>query len=248
MPDVTNVDIAWLLVCAALVLFMQAGFTALESGLVRSKNSVNVAIKNFASFLVSASLFWLFGFALLFGPDGGGMIGTSFFAFDSNSAFITAFFVFQLGFIATCVTLISGSVAERMRFGGYLVLAVFVAAVVYPVFGHWAWGNGSLIGDGGDGWLKQLGFIDFAGSTVVHSVGGWISLAAIIVLGPRIGRFGSGAVPIHGHDLPLTTVGVFVLWVGWYGFNGGSLYALTPHVPAGNLNPRLPPGVGRPGG
>jgi ammonium transporter len=237
MPDVDPVDIAWLLVCAALVLFMQAGFTALESGLVRSKNSINVAIKNFANFLVASSLFWLFGFGLMFGVDAGGLFGSSSFFFESDRAFLTAFFLFQLGFIATATTLMSGAVAERMRFGGYLVLATFVAAVTYPVFGHWAWGAGSLVDrSGSDGWLKELGFIDYAGSTVVHSVGGWVALAAIIVLGPRIGRFGAGAVPIRGHDLPVATVGVFVLWVGWYGFNGGSLYALTPDVPAVILN------------
>jgi ammonium transporter len=237
VPVVDPVDIAWLLVCAVLVLFMQAGFTALESGLVRSKNSINVAIKNFANFLVASSLFWLFGFGLMFGVDAGGLFGTSSFLFESDGAFLTAFFLFQLGFIATATTLMSGAVAERMRFGGYLVLATFVAAVTYPVFGHWAWGAGSFVGrSGSDGWLKELGFVDYAGSTVVHSTGGWVALAAIIVLGPRIGRFGPGAVPIHGHDLPVTTVGVFVLWVGWYGFNGGSLYALTPDVPRVILN------------
>jgi ammonium transporter len=221
-------------VSAALVLFMQAGFTALESGLVRSKSSINVAIKNFANFLVAASLFWLFGFAWMFGSDAGGALGSSLFAFDSRSPFLNAFFVFQLGFIATATTLISGAVAERMRFAGYLVLAIFVAAITYPVFGHWAWGAGRVIGRGSghDGWLKELGFIDFAGSTVVHSVGGWVALAAIIVLGPRIGRFGPGAVSIQGHDLPLTTVGVFILWVGWYGFNGGSTLRLSADVPA----------------
>jgi ammonium transporter len=233
MRGVDTVDIAWLLVCAVLVLLMQAGFTALESGLVRSKNSVNVAIKNFANFLVAASLFWLFGFGLMFGSDHGGLLGGTSFLFDSDSSFLTAFFVFQLGFIGTATTLMSGAVAERMRFAGYLVLATLVAALVYPVFGHWAWGEGSLAGGGGaDGWLRGLGFVDFAGSTVVHSTGGWAALAAIIVLGPRIGRFGVGAVPIHGHDLPVTTVGVFVLWVGWYGFNGGSTLALTSDVPA----------------
>jgi ammonium transporter len=237
VPDVDPVDIAWLLVCAALVLFMQAGFTALESGLVRSKNSINVAIKNFANFLVASSLFWLFGFGVMFGVDEGGLFGTSSFLFESDGAFLTAFFLFQLGFIATATTLMSGAVAERMRFGGYLVLATFVAAVTYPVFGHWAWGAGSLVdGTGSDGWLKELGFVDYAGSTVVHSVGGWVALAAIIVLGPRIGRFGAGGAPIRGHDLPLTTVGVFVLWIGWYGFNGGSTYALTDDVPEVILN------------
>jgi ammonium transporter len=240
MPSVTNVDLAWLLVCAALVLFMQAGFTALESGLVRSKNSISVAIKNFANFLVAASLFWLFGFGLLFGSSEAGLIGGSAFLLDSHSSFLVAFFLFQLGFIGTATTLMSGAVAERMRFAGYIVLVTFVAAVTYPLFGHWAWANASLTGLGDeDGWLKQLGFMDFAGSTVVHSVGGWAALAAVIVVGPRIGRFGPGAVPIRGQYLPLTTVGVFVLWVGWYGFNGGSTFGLTDEVPRVILNTTL---------
>jgi ammonium transporter len=240
VTSVENVDIGWLLLCSALVLLMQAGFTALESGLVRAKNSINVAIKNFANFLIAASLFWLFGFGLIFGTGEGGLIGTSSFAFDSDSTFLTAFFLFQLGFIGVATTLISGAVAERMRFGGYLVLAVFVAAITYPVFGHWAWGDAGLTGSGGsDGWLKELGFVDFAGSTVVHSVGGWVALAAILILGPRIGRFGAGAVPIRADYLPLTTVGVFVLWVGWYGFNGGSTFALTSDVPTAILNTTL---------
>jgi ammonium transporter len=240
MTSVETADIGWLLLCAGLVLFMQAGFTALESGLVRSKNSINVAIKNFANFLVAASLFWLFGFGLMFGSNEGGLVGTSSFLFESDSAFLTAFFLFQLGFIGTATTLMSGAVAERMRFGGYLVLATFVAAVTYPIFGHWAWGDSAYIGgSGSDGWLRELGFVDFAGSTVVHSVGGWVALAAIIIIGPRIGRFGFGAVPIRGHDLPLTTVGVFVLWLGWYGFNGGSLFALNADVPSVILNTTL---------
>jgi ammonium transporter len=241
MTSVENLDSGWLLFCAALVLLMQAGFTALESGLVRSKNSINVAIKNFANFLVASALFWLFGFALMFGSDEGGLLGTSSFLFESDSGFVTALFVFQLGFIGTATTLMSGAVAERMRFGSYIVLAIFVAGVTYPVFGHWAWGDGALTGSsgGGDGWLKELGFIDFAGSTVVHSVGGWVALAAIIIIGPRIARFGRGAVPIRGHDLPVTTIGVFLLWLGWYGFNGGSSYALTPDVPEIILNTTL---------
>jgi ammonium transporter len=241
MPGVRSVDIAWLLVCAALVLFMQAGFTALESGLVRSKNSVNVAIKNFANFLVAASLFWLFGFGLMFGTTGSGLIGGSSFFFDSSSPFLNAYFVFQVGFIATATTLMSGAVAERMRFAGYLVLATLVAGLVYPVYGHWAWSEAALTGrsGGADGWLDHLGFVDFAGSTVVHSTGGWAALAAIIIIGPRIGRFGRGAVPIRGHDLPLTTLGVFVLWVGWYGFNGGSTLALTRDVPSVIVNTTL---------
>jgi Amt family ammonium transporter len=241
MTTAEKLDLAWLLVCAALVLFMQAGFTAVESGLLRSKNSVNVAIKNFANFLIAASLFWLFGFGLMFGVDADGVVGSSSFLFGSDRAFLAAFFVFQLGFIGTATTLMSGAVAERMRFGGYLVLATFVAAVTYPIFGHWAWGTAAIAGESGgsDGWLRKLGFMDFAGSTVVHSVGGWMALAAIIILGPRLGRFGPGAVPIRGHDLPVTTIGVFVLWVGWYGFNGGSTLALTAEVPSVILNTTL---------
>ena len=235
LPPADPIDIAWLLVAAALVLFMQAGFTALESGLVRSKNSINVAIKNFANFLVAASLFWLFGFGLMFGRSAGEAIGSSSYFFDSNSSYLVAFFLFQLGFIGTATTLISGAVAERMRFGGYVALTIFVAAVTYPIFGHWAWQDRSLQGGSG-GWLRDLGFMDFAGSTVVHSVGGWVALAAILILGPRIGRFGPGSVRIQGHDLPLTTVGVFILWVGWYGFNGGSTFGLTPDVPRIILN------------
>ena len=241
MQNVEPVDIAWLLVCAALVLFMQAGFTALESGLVRSKNTINVAIKNFTTFLVAAALFWLFGFGVMFGWGEAGLIGSSSFLFDSESTFLVAFFVFQVGFIGTATTLMSGAVAERMRFAGYLILATFFAAVAYPVFGHWAWGDASLWDRSGisDGWLRELGFVDFAGSTVVHSVGGWVALAAIIILGPRIGRFGRDASPIRGHYLPLTTLGVFVLWVGWYGFNGGSTLSLSPDVPAVILNTTL---------
>src|SRR5215471_2092235 len=231
---VDRVDIAWLLVCAALVLFMQAGFTALESGLVRSKNSINVAIKTFANFLVAASLFWLFGFGLMFGVDRGGLFGTSSFSFESDSTFLTAFFLFQLGFIATATTLMSGAVAERMRFAGYLVLATFVAGVTYPLFGHWAWGAAALTGGSGssDGWLKDLGFWDFAGSTVVHSVGGWAALAGIIVLGPRIGRFGANGEPnsIPAHSYTSGVIGCFVLWLGWFGFNPGSTMAADPNA------------------
>src|SRR5262249_13469981 len=189
-----KLDIGWLRVCATLRLLMQAGFTCLESGLVRTKNSINVAIKTFATFLVAASLFWLFGFGLIFGVSFEGWVGTSEFLFGGERPFLLAFFVFELGFIATATTLISGAVAERMRFAVYLVVAVIVAGVLYPLFAHWAWGARQLAGGGTEGWLKDLGFIDFAGSTVVHSVGGWVALAAIIILGPRLGRFGPRAV------------------------------------------------------
>jgi ammonium transporter len=241
MLSADPVDLVWLLTSAALVLFMQAGFTALESGLVRTKNSINVAIKNFANLLVAAAIFWLFAFGVIFAPTGGAVIGTSWFLLDSESAPVVAFFLFQLGFIATATTLISGAVAERMRFAGYLAVTVLVAALLYPLFGRWAWGDASLTTQtgGSDGWLRELGFVDFAGSTVVHSMGGWVALAAIILIGARIGRFGPGAAPIRGSNLPLTTLGVFILWVGWFGFNGGSLYGLTSEVPAVILNTTL---------
>ena len=223
-------DVAWILVCAALVMLMQAGFSCLESGLVRTKNSINVAAKNFADFCLSSVVFWLFGFALMFGATSGGWIGTSGFLFgDTANPWLMAFFIFQLGFCGTATTIVSGAVAERMRFTGYLVVTIIISAVIYPVIGHWVWGSAAGAAPGG--WLEQMGFIDFAGSTVVHSVGGWIGLAAIIIIGPRIGRFGKNAVPIHGHDLPMVTLGVFLLWFGWFGFNGGSTLGLTPEVP-----------------
>jgi ammonium transporter len=223
-------DIAWILVCAALVMLMQAGFACLESGSVRSKNSINVAAKNFADFCVSSALFWLFGFALMFGVTSGGLFGTSSFFFDDiANPWLMAFFIFQLGFCGTAVTIVSGAVAERMRFVGYLVITVIVASVIYPVVGHWVWG--SAAGASSGGWLEGMGFIDFAGGTVVHSVGGWVSLAAIIIIGPRIGRFGKNSVPIHGHDIPIVTLGAFLLWFGWFGFNGGSTLGFTAEVP-----------------
>jgi len=223
-------DVAWILVSAALVMLMQAGFACLESGSVRTKNSINVAAKNFADFCISSALFWLFGFALMFGVTSGGLFGTSGFFFDDTaSPWLMAFFIFQLGFCGTAVTIVSGAVAERMRFVGYLVITVIMASLIYPVVGHWVWG--SAAGASSGGWLESMGFIDFAGGTVVHSVGGWVSLAAIIIIGPRIGRFGKNSVPIHGHDIPMVTLGAFILWFGWFGFNGGSTLGLTPEVP-----------------
>jgi Amt family ammonium transporter len=231
-------DVAWILICAALVMLMQAGFACLESGSVRTKNSINVAAKNFADFCISSALFWLFGFALMFGVTSGGLFGTSDFFFDDTAnPWLMAFFIFQLGFCGTAVTIVSGAVAERMRFVGYLVITVVMSSLIYPVVGHWVWG--SAAGASSGGWLEGMGFIDFAGSTVVHSVGGWVSLAAIIIIGPRIGRFGKNSVPIHGHDIPIVTLGAFLLWFGWFGFNGGSTLGLTPEVPTIIVNTTL---------
>jgi len=229
VPTEQALDIAWVLIAAALVMFMQAGFSSLESGMVRSKNSINVAGKNFADFCLTTGVFWVFGFAVMFGASVGGLFGSSGFFFSDSAPFLMAFFFFQIGFAGTSTTIMSGAVAERMRFSSYLIAALVFSAAIYPVFGHWAWG--SLAG-GEPGWLEELGFIDFAGSTVVHSVGGWMALAMVLILGPRIGRFGKDSVPIHGHDLPLVTLGVFILWFGWIGFNGGSTLGLTPDVPS----------------
>ena len=208
---------------------MQAGFSSLESGSVRTKNSINVAAKNFADFCLTAAVFWAFGYALMFGDSVGGWFGSSNFFFpETAGAFLLAFFIFQIGFAGTATTIMSGAVAERMKFSGYLIMALVMSALIYPVYGHWAWG--SLAG-GAPGWLEVRGFIDFAGSTVVHSVGGWMALAGAIIIGPRLGRFGKDSVPIHGHDVPIVTLGVFILWLGWFGFNGGSTLALTSEVP-----------------
>ncbi len=234
----TPLDIAWILLCAGLVMLMQAGFCCLESGLVRSKNSINVAFKNFADFLLSSAIFWIFGFALMFGSSHAGLFGTSGFMFGGDvGPWLMAFFLFQMMFCGTATTIVSGAVAERMRFAGYLVVATVLSGLIYPVVGHWVWGG--TVDGSPTGWLAARGFVDFAGATVVHSVGGWISLAAIIVIGPRIGRFGPNRTPIHGHDLPLVTLGVFVLWFGWYGFNGGSILRLDDNVPSVLVNTTL---------
>jgi Amt family ammonium transporter len=231
-------DVAWMLMCAALVMLMQAGFCCLESGLARSKNSINVAVKNFVDFCISSAIFWLFGYAIMFGASQFGLFGTSgFFFSDQSTPWLTGFFLFQLVFCGTATTIVSGAIAERMRFGAYLLTAAIISGVIYPVIGHWAW-NGA---DSGlpQGWLGRLGFLDFAGSTVVHSVGGWVALAAVLVVGPRRGRFGPAGKAMHGHDLPLSTLGAFLLWFGWFGFNGGSTLGLSDRIPIILVNTNL---------
>jgi len=233
-----QLDIAWMLICAALVMLMQGGFCLLESGLVRAKNSFNVALKNLVDFCVSAGVFWLFGFAIMFGASYHGWFGTSLFCpGEDSSPWLMAFFIFQMVFCGTATTIISGAVAERIRFRGYFVIALLVSGVIYPLFGHWAWGG--VVAGTGTGWLAQEGFIDFAGSTVVHSVGGWVALAAILVIGPRIGRFDGERPGIHGHNLTLATFGVLMLWFGWFGFNGGSTLAMNDSVPLIIVNTNL---------
>ena len=218
-----NLNFVWTLVAAFLVFLMQAGFAMVEAGFTRAKNACNIMMKNMMDFSVGAIAFWAVGFGLMFGTTNG-FFGTSDFFFGGavgdDAPWNYAFWMFQVVFAATAATIISGAVAERTKFSAYLVYSVFVSALVYPVFGSWAWG--SLYH--GNGWLEGLGFIDFAGSSVVHSVGGWLALAGAIVVGPRIGKYGKdGKVrPIPGHNIPIAALGVFLLWFGWYGFNPGS--------------------------
>lgn len=220
----THANYIWTLVAAVLVFFMQAGFALVETGFTRAKNAVNILMKNLMDFSMGSIAFWALGFGLMFGATSSGWFGTTgFFLSDfkvGGDPWVLAFWMFQVVFAATAATIVSGAMAERTKFTGYLVYSIFISGLIYPIFGSWAWG--SLFN--GNGWLEGLGFIDFAGSTVVHSVGGWAALAGAIVLGPRIGKFTKeGKVkPILGHNIPLAALGVFILWVGWFGFNPGS--------------------------
>ncbi|MEM1212356.1 MAG: ammonium transporter [Planctomycetota bacterium] len=226
-----RLDTLWILMAAALVFMMQAGFLCLETGMTRSKNSINVALKNLADLGVSVIVFWLVGFGLMFGASWSGWLGSSQFLPEvgQGDPWNGAFFVFQLMFCGTAVTIVSGAVAERVKFAGYLAIAALVA-VIYPVYGHWVWG-GALTGQ--NGWLAEIGFVDFAGSTVVHSVGGWAALMACLIIGPRIDRFGPNGRPRYtpGSNMPIAILGGLLIWFGWIGFNGGSTLALDNSVP-----------------
>ena len=236
------VDTVWTMVGAMLVMFMQPGFALVECGLTRAKNAANITMKNFADFGVGAICFFVLGFGLMFGDSLSGIIGTNLFCLSGNDPttddgmWTLTFFFFQSVFCATSATIVSGGIAERMKFSGYLLVSMLVSLVVYPISGHWAW-NG-LFGAGG--WLGNLGFIDFAGSSVVHSVGGAIALAGAIVLGPRIGKYSKDgkARAILGHNLPMAGLGVFILWFAWFGFNCGSTTAadMTLGIIAVNTN------------
>ncbi|MEO0443467.1 MAG: ammonium transporter [Pseudomonadota bacterium] len=235
----SNVDILWLVIAAAMVLFMQGGFAALESGLTRAKNSINVAAKNIIDLVVSILMYWLVGYGVMFGASASGLIGTDSFAYNNvNEPATLVFLLFQATFAGTAVTIVSGAVAERMIFSGYALMAVLVSSLVYPIVGHWIWS--------GDGWLANQGMMDFAGSTVVHSVGAWIGLAGAWLLGPRQGRFNDKkqANKIHGHSLILSVMGVLILTFGWFGFNGGSLLELNADLALVILNTVLAAAAG----
>ena len=215
------INTIWTLLAAFLVFFMQPGFAMVETGLTRAKNAANILMKNLIDFCIGSIAFWLIGFGIMFGIDKFGFFGFSGFFLSSANTLTSegmwnfAFWMFQVVFAATAATIVSGALAERTKFVSYLVYSFFICAFIYPVVGHWIWGGG---------WLSNRGIIDFAGSTVVHSVGGWTGLAGAIVLGPRLGKYNddgsSNAIP--GHNLPLAALGVFILWFGWFGFNPGS--------------------------
>jgi Amt family ammonium transporter len=223
----THADYVWTLLAAALVFFMQAGFAMVETGFTRAKNAINIMMKNLLDFALGSIAYWAIGFGLMFGATTTGWFGTSgFFLSDykpGGDPWVLAFWMFQVVFAATAATIVSGAMAERTKFSGYLIYSFFISLIIYPIFGSWAWGGAYH----GGGWLQKLGFIDFAGSTVVHSVGGWSALAGAIVLGPRVGKYAEdGTVrPILGHSMTLAALGVFILWLGWFGFNPGSTLA-----------------------
>ena len=241
----TNLDYVWTLVAATLVFFMQAGFALVESGMTRAKNSINILMKNLMDFSMGTIGFWAIGFGLMFGVSNGITGSSGFFLSDytpGGDPWVLAFWMFQVVFCATAATIVSGAMAERTKFAAYLVFSLVISAFIYPVFGSWAWGG---LFKGG-GWLEALGFIDFAGSTVVHSVGAWIGLAGAIMLGPRKGKYKSdGSVrPIPGHNLPLVALGVFILWLGWFGFNPGSTTAGSTDIALIFVNTNLSAAAG----
>ncbi len=239
------VDTLWVIDCAILVFIMQAGFMCMETGLSRHKNSINVALKNAADFGLAVVIFWLFGFGLMFGKSFNGYFGTDLFFFKTNQAEYMTYFVFQAMFVATAATIVSGAVAERMKFNGYLIITIIATGIIYPIVGHWAWSSSylnnidatrQLLAVTGQvkttGWLTDIGFVDFAGSTIVHSVGGWIALSAVLILGPRIGKYSdANKGKFTGSSFPLAVLGTLILWFGWFGFNGGSNGAMDEAVP-----------------
>ncbi|MUK90577.1 ammonium transporter [Ornithinibacillus sp. L9] len=216
-----SVNLVWVMLGAFLVFFMHAGFAMVESGFTRSKNTLNILMKNFLTISVAAILFYVIGYGLMFGTSGGSFIGVDGFLLSGVDDI--GFFIFQAMFVATCATIMSGAVAERIKLGSYILIVIVMTAVIYPVVGHWIWQ--------GDGWLTTLGFSDFAGSTVVHLTGAVGALMVVLILGPRLGKYkGKKVNVIPGHNIPLGALGVFILWLGWFGFNGGSSLAADPEL------------------
>lgn len=214
--DARSLDTVWILLAAVLVFFMQAGFAMVEAGFTRAKNVGNIIMKNFMDFSIGSVVFWFLGFSIMFGPSIGGFIGSFNFMFTAeygNAVPDMAILIFQTVFAATAATIVSGAMAERTKFSTYLIFSLLITLIIYPISGHWVWGGG---------WLSELGFHDFAGSTVVHSVGGWAALAGASIIGPRMGKYNGTTNAIPGHNMVLGALGVFILWMGWFGFNPGS--------------------------
>ncbi len=228
-----SVNHLWVIVSASFVFFMQAGFVCYEVGFVQAKNVVSVAIENMLTFIIATLVFGFIGFALMFGPTDHGLVGTGFFLLGhlttAHNSFGYVFVFFELMFAATSVTIVSGSMSERTRLVPLLIAAVFMAALIYPLFGHWAWGGMFLHQPA---WLKDLGYMDFAGATVVHATAGWVSLAGLMIVGPRKDRWDAeGRVKQLGRsNVPFATLGTFILWFSWFGFNGGSLLQFDSRV------------------
>lgn len=218
---ITALNTVWVVLAAAMVLFMEGGFSLLEAGLVRTKNAVNVTMKIFVDLTFGALAFFLIGFGIMFGRDLGGWISSDVWGSSQHLQItldlpLSAYVLFQLGFAIAVISIISGAVAERMNFKAYIIMAVLTAALIYPLSGHWIWNA--------DGWLAKMGMKDFAGSAAIHALGGWAAFALAYVLGPRRGRFNSdGSVNVFApSNIPLASAGTFILWFGWFGFNAGS--------------------------
>ena len=221
-----SLDTVWMLLAAMLVFWMQPRFALCEAGFTQGKNTVNILMKNFVDFMLGSLLFFFVGFGFMFGSDGAGFIGAPNWgdlSFYKGDLPVEGFLIFQTVFCATSATIVSGAMAERTKFSMYMIYSAFISLIIYPVEGHWTWGGG---------WLAELGFHDFAGSAIVHSVGGVLALIGAIALGPRRGKYGkdgkSRAIP--GHSLALAALGVFILWLGWFGFNPGSQLAASGEV------------------
>lgn len=233
-----SLDTVWMLLAAMLVFFMQPGFALCEAGFTRSKNTANILFKNFVDFMFGSLLFWFIGFGFMFGSNGEGFIGMPNFgdlSFYSGDLPVEGFLIFETVFCATSATIVSGAMAERTKFDMYVIYSIFISLIIYPVEGHWTWGGGWLCnGEEGSFMMNTFGaaFHDFAGSAIVHSVGGVLAFVGAIALGPRLGKYGkdgkSRAIP--GHNLLTAALGVFILWFGWFGFNPGSQLAASGEV------------------
>tara|TARA_B100000131_G_scaffold78324_2_gene74925 strand:+ start:424 stop:2655 length:2232 start_codon:yes stop_codon:yes gene_type:complete len=228
-----NLDTFWLLICAILVFLMQAGFMCLESGLSRNKNSINVALKNVTDFGIAVVTFWAFGFALMYGTSVMGLFGNRFYFFTTHVAGYQTYFVFQAMFVATAATIISGAVAERLRFFSYVIITFVTSGILYPIVGHWAWAFNFDDPTEKFGWLGKMGYLDFAGASVVHSVGGWVALSVLLIIGNRTGRYRkeNSKKTFQGSNTPMAALGALILWFGWFGFNGGANGAMDLKIP-----------------